>query len=163
MHVLLVREAYVMYNCNMNIHIIYDTYSGGTEQASIYLANLLNEKGNTATIAKIRETDINNMNHYDLLILGTPSWWVNEKDGQPHESFDRWMSDADVSFQNKKVAIFGLGDESYARFCHGVDILEAFVKERGAEVVTPSLKMEGYLFKVEENQKKLQEWIKTFS
>lgn len=44
--------------------------------------------------------------------------------------------------RGKKAAVFGSGDTSYEIYCGAVDIIEAKLKELGAEIVGESIKFE---------------------
>ena len=69
------------------------------------------------------------------------------------EKFDK------ESFANKNIALMGLGDETYAHFCGGVDILKKFLEERGGKILSSPLKLDSYLMKPEECKKIIKEWI----
>ena len=48
-----------------------------------------------------------------------------------------------VSLSGKKAAAFGPGDSSYDMFCEAVNLIEKRLKECGADVIAPSLKVDG--------------------
>jgi flavodoxin len=47
-------------------------------------------------------------------------------------------------FNNKKFAVFGLGDANYMRFCAAADHLEHFVKEAEGRQLIPSLRIDSF-------------------
>lgn len=142
----------------MTILIAYTTNSGGTYLASNIVQTELEKHNHTATVKKIDETDSSEFNSYDLIILASPSWWVNHKDGQPPESFQDFMKkNADINFSHKKFAILGLGDTSYMHFCGAVDVLESFVKEHHGQLAVESLRIDGFYFN-EKNEELVKQW-----
>ncbi len=146
----------------MNILIVYATYSSGTMQAVAVVNEALASKGHRATIQKAKDTNTEDFNSYDLIILGSPSWWINNKDGMPHEDFVALIERSQGKlFENKPIAIFGLGDESYAHFCGAVDHLKAFAESGKGKITGEILRIDGYLFNEDRNAKRLLEWLDT--
>lgn len=114
--------------------------------------------GNTETIAKSIETLLGNskavdiatiengadINEYDLVVLGVSTWGIGELQ-------DDWIDKLDIlggiDYSNKKVAIFGLGDqEGYPdSFVSGMKPLYDKVLLSGGEIIgfTPT---SGYNF-----------------
>ena len=94
----------------------------------------------------------------DALLLGSPSWEDEGKDGQPLPEvrhFVETLTSSDLA--NKKIAIFGLGDTSYPHFCGAVDVLEALLKEKSASVALPSLRIDRH-YSSPDNEAKVKEW-----
>jgi flavodoxin len=60
----------------------------------------------------------------------------------------------------KKFAIYGLGDSSYARLCHAVDVIEDFVKNslKGTVILEP-LRVDSFYFDQKNNEKLVLEWV----
>lgn len=144
----------------MNILLIYATYSSGTMQASQVVFDTLTGKGHTVTVKKAHEINIEDFIPHDLIILGSPSWLINNKDGMPHEDFVALIERSQgKTFENKRFAIFGLGDESYAHFCGAVDHLKSFVEQGKGHLVGEVLRIDGYLFNEEKNAARLREWV----
>lgn len=81
---------------------------------------------------------------YDRIILGLSTWYDGELQSDWDEHFDRFKS---VNFSDKKVAIFGLGDqEGYADyFIDGVGILADVVANNGGSIFG-KWPVEGYTF-----------------
>jgi flavodoxin I len=96
------------------------------------------------------------MLQYDVLILGTPSYGIEEIPGktagclEPNwEEFLVQMTDADkAAFAGKRIALFGLGaQERYAdRFCSSLMRLYETFKGYGAEIVADDWSTEGYTY-----------------
>ncbi len=144
----------------MNILLVYATYSSGTKQASQIVTDTLVEKGHTVTLKKALDTNTEDFTPYDLVILASPSWLINNKDGMPHEDFVALIERSQGKlFENKPFAIFGLGDESYAHFCGAVDHLKQFVEQGKGTLKGDVLRIDGYLFNEDHNSQMLREWV----
>lgn len=95
-------------------------------------------------IANFKEADIEPVNveevkreqflSYDNIICGVPTWF----DGELPNYWDEFIPDLeDMDLSNKKIAIFGLGDQKGypENFLDGVGILGEILKEQGAQLV----------------------------
>ncbi len=81
---------------------------------------------------------------YDNLILGVPTWF----DGELPNYWDEFIPDLeDLDLKNKKVAVFGLGDQkNYGEnFVDGLGIMVEIIENLGALVVGAT-SVEGYNF-----------------
>lgn len=146
----------------MNILIVFDTYSGGTLDATTYVNKLLSEKNHQVVSKKVSDVTHADFSSSEFIIFATPSWYVDNKDGQPHINFkDITESNEDLHLKNKKVAVFGLGDEAYAHFGGGADVLTTFVKNKGAIIVSDPLKIDSYYANQKNAHEKLRHWIET--
>lgn len=144
----------------MNILIVYATYSSGTLTASELIRDTLNESGHTAILKNVATVEPDEFNDHDLVILGSPSWMIDHKDGQPHHLyFDLFKKAAGKQFAGKNFAVFGLGDTTFAHFCGAVDHLEDFVEDIQGTLTTPSLRIDSYYFDQEKNEAELKLWL----
>lgn len=144
----------------MKILLVYATYSSGTHMASDVASQELQKGGHTVDVKDVQETNIDDFNNYDLVILTSPSWDIGGQGGQPHEHFGAFIAqNAGKTFPGKKFAIFGLGDSTYPEFCGAVDHLEKFVDALQGKRVTDSLRIDGYFFNQDEANGKITEWI----
>ena len=82
-------------------------------------------------IAKSSKADIDN---YDLLILGIPTWYYGESQADWDDFFPELE---EIDFNNKLVAIFGCGDqEDYAEsFLDAMGTLRDIIEARGATII----------------------------
>jgi len=81
---------------------------------------------------------------FDNLIIGVPTWF----DGELPDYWDELLPALEeIDFSNKKVAVFGLGDQKGypENFCDAIGIMAAFFEERGA-VLVGEFPLEGYQF-----------------
>lgn len=148
----------------MNILLVYATYSSGTMQASQVVTDTLTSKGHSVTVKKAHEINVEDFAGYDLVILGSPSWLINNKDGMPHEDFVALIERSQGKiFENKPIAIFGLGDESYAHFCGAVDHLKSFVEQGKGKLIGDVFRIDGYLFNEEKNSDRLKQWVENIA
>ncbi|PJY98862.1 MULTISPECIES: flavodoxin [Bacillus] len=122
------------------ILLVYATMSGNTEA----MADLI-EKGLQDTEAEADRYEVMDIddaqlfNDYDHIMMGTYTWG----DGDLPDEFLDLAEDMDeIDFSGKTCAVFGSGDTAYEFFCGAVDTLEAKIKERGGEIVLPSVKIE---------------------
>lgn len=144
----------------MNTLIIYATYSSGTLTVSELIQSELLNKGHKVDLINAAEVDPLTLNNYDLVMLGSPSWMIDNKDGQPHHLYFELMKKMEgMTFENKNFAIFGLGDNAYARLCGAVDVLEEFVEKIQGKLITDSLRVDSFYFDREKNEGKVREWV----
>lgn len=144
----------------MKILVLYATYSGGTQTAADIVANVLKTNAtNQVEMKTPTEITPNVLSGYDMIIVGSPSWDYEGKTGMPHQDFINFIDQSKtVDLTGKKVAVFGLGDSTYERFCGAVEHLEEWVKGLKAQLSTESLKIDGFFFNQEVNTEKLKAW-----
>jgi flavodoxin I len=148
----------------MKILLLYETYSGGTLSASEYLKTILTQKGHDVTISTTHESNPETYKNYDIVIMGTPSWLEQNKEGQPHAYFLQFMDDTkDHQFEGVHFALFGLGDRTYAHFCKAVDTLHEYLTSKKGTVVGKDLKIDSYLFDPEKGKEELRLWVDSLS
>lgn len=157
----------------MKVLIVYATYSQGTRLASKIIRDTLEKDGYEVTLQNILDVDasgnfffnkdrlLSEINHNDLVIFGSCTWFEDKKEGQPHSGFIALMQYAkEIPFQKKGFAVFALGDASqYAvHFCGAADTLEKFVTENGGKLVVPPLRVDRFYFDQEKNTKLVEKW-----
>jgi flavodoxin I len=88
---------------NLNIGVFYGSDSGNTKKVAKMIAAKLGK-----TAKDIADTDPDELETFDLLILGTPT--VNS--GELQSDWDYVLDDIeDLDLSNTRVALFGLGDQ----------------------------------------------------
>ncbi len=146
----------------MNILLTYATYSSGTRVAGECVAQALTEAGHSVSIKEVAELNPEDMNAYELIIMGSPSWYNHEKDGMPHEDFIIFSEKAKgKSFEGKKFAVYGLGDKTYAHFCGAVDYLENFIKEIKGTLKAQSIRVDSFFNDESAKEQALKDWART--
>lgn len=143
----------------MKILIAYATNSSGTLVVAGLIKDLLTTSGVNVVSKDIRSVKPETIPEFDLAILGSPSWNYNDKEGQPHEFFTNFiqLNDGKIHFGN--VAVFGLGDSAYIKFCGAVDYLEDFALRNNGKLTVPSLRIDGFFFNQKENEEHIREWV----
>ncbi|MEC1689068.1 flavodoxin [Bacillus mojavensis] len=122
------------------ILLVYATMSGNTEAMADLIEKGLQEA--EAEVDRFEAMDIDDaelFNDYEHIILGTYTWG----DGDLPDEFLDLAEEMDaLDFTGKTCAVFGSGDTAYEFFCGAVDTLEDKIKDRGGEIVLPSVKVE---------------------
>lgn len=143
----------------MTILLVYATNSGGTQLASEIVSQTLTKKGHTVVVKNVKEVNPVEFDSSEVVILASPSWDYQGKEGQPHEDYLPFMEQfTGKSYGGKSFAVFGLGDKSYTEFCGAIDVLEEFVKKLQGQLVVEPLKINGFYFDQENNTKLLTDW-----
>ena len=125
----------------MNILILYATNSGSTYEAAKVVRDTLNRHGHSAGIKSVTNAGAEDIEEHDAIVFGSCTWqWKNHEgktiDGQlPQHFHDFQKRIKGISFQGKRIAVYGLGDSSYADYCAAADHLALFVKDNGGELV----------------------------
>ncbi|WP_286058604.1 flavodoxin [Bacillus mojavensis] len=122
------------------ILLVYATMSGNTEAMADLIEKGIQEA--EAEVDRFEAMDIDDaelFNDYEHIILGTYTWG----DGDLPDEFLDLAEEMDaLDFTGKTCAVFGSGDTAYEFFCGAVDTLEEKIKDRGGEIVLPSVKVE---------------------
>lgn len=113
------------------IGIFYGSTTGATEEVAKMIASKLGVAAED--VHDVARTAPSAVGPYDTLIFGTSTWG----DGQLQ---DDWLDFADgvqqLDLRGKRVALFGVGDETMAdTFCSGVGELARRLAGTGAELV----------------------------
>lgn len=117
------------------IGIYYGSSTGYTEE----VAKLIQQEcerlqlGST-TLLNVYDHDLRDMEAYDKLILGVPTWNI----GEMQEDWDKRLAQfAKLDLQGKHVALFGLGDEGgYPdTYQDALGMLAQHIRARGARLV----------------------------
>jgi flavodoxin I len=125
-----------------NIGIFYGSTTGNTEKVAEMIRNEFGE-GN-ADLHNVDIVEKSDVEKYKYLIFGVSTWGVSDLQDD-FEDFLEVLNEVD--FSGKKVALFGLGDQStYAdSFVDAMGILYDGLKKMGVNFVG-SISKEGYSF-----------------
>ena len=145
----------------MNILLVYATNSGTTQAIAQIVSDALTQQGHTVTIKEAAHAAPEDFASAQAVILGSPSWDFDGKEGQPHEDFLPLMDKMKGQQVAKPFAIFGLGDTSYKYFCGAVDHLEEFVKTLQGNLLVPSLRIANYYTNLDQATQAVNTWITT--
>lgn len=131
-----------MQHTTNDIALIFGTDTGITEEIS----NLIKDKWTKTNIEMIEVSDItrDDFDKHKNIILGLSTWY----DGDLQSDWESYLDEfKTIKFQNKSVAIFGVGDQiGYGEyFIDGVGILAEVVLQNGGQLVG-NWPIEGYIF-----------------
>lgn len=124
-----------------NIGLFFGSNTGNTEEVAEKLQELL---GDDCVSHNVDSSSKDDFEKYPYLILGTSTWG----EGDLQDDWEVFIDELDnVDFSNKKVALFGLGDqESYPdSFTGGMGHLYKKLAQRDISVVGQT-STEGYDF-----------------
>ena len=115
----------------MSNALIWGSDTGVTEEIVEVMKDYLDEY--SFDIINVFQDESIDYNQYDRIILGLSTWYDGELQSDWDEHFEHFKT---VNFSNKKVALFGLGDqEGYADFfIDGVGILADVVEKNGGSI-----------------------------
>jgi flavodoxin I len=115
-----------------SVGIFFGSDTGNTEAVAKMIQKQLGSKlVHVQDIAKSSKEDINN---FDLLLLGIPTWYYGEAQCDWDDFFPELEA---IDFSTKLVAIFGCGDqEDYAEyFCDAMGTVRDIIESKGATIV----------------------------
>ncbi len=140
------------------------TNAGGTYLMARTIRDVLS-KSHTVTLKKATEIEAHDVPLYDALVIGSPSWMVHHKEGQPHEAILELLEDLRHESGVKKMstAVFGSGDAAYTYFCGAVDIMADTLKNIGTTNVMPPLKVDELYFHLDKNLANVAAWATSLS
>ncbi len=124
------------------IGLFYGSDTGNTENiAKMIQKNLGKDVVDIFDIAKSSKEDIQK---YDFLILGIPTWYYGEAQCDWDDFFPTL---GEIDFTDKLVAIFGCGDqEDYAEyFCDAMGTIRDIIEPKGA-IIVGNWSTDGYHF-----------------
>ena len=114
------------------IGIFYGSTTGNTEKVADLIRHSFGEKN--ADVYNVDVTELADLQKYQYLIFGVSTWGVSDL----QDDFEDFMEILDqVDFSGKKVALFGLGDQStYAdSFVDAMGILYDRLQKRKVNIV----------------------------
>jgi len=135
----------------MNVKIIYWPKSGSVEKVAKKIADKLNN----ANVFSVENIDYNMLADTELLILGGSTVgaddWKNSNYKDAWSKFFNELNQKGLSLKNKKVAIFGLGNQVLypEHFVDSMKDMADYVEATGASIVGAS-ENKGYHFTASE-------------
>lgn len=148
----------------MHILIVFSTYSGSTMAAAQAAQQAFQASGHQAALIPTLEAKPEDFQAADLIILASPTWDYQGKEGQPHEDFiQAYQTFSGQTFPENKFAILALGDSNFSHFCGSAAHLEKWVAELQGKLIGESLKIDQYYFNEAENGQKVKSWIENLA
>ena len=115
----------------MKIGIFYGSTSGNTDTASQYMKEYLETNDIDVEIFDIGDTDVEEIEKFDKLIIGCPTWNIGELQDDWDSIYEDYKK---INFKNKTAAFFGCGDQiGYSfNFLDAIGMLaEPFIENGG--------------------------------
>jgi flavodoxin I len=125
-----------------NIGIFYGSTTGNTEKVANLILQAFGEEN--ADMYNVDITELSDVEKYKYLIFGVSTWGVSDL----QDDFEDFIEILDkVNFTGKKVALFGLGDQSTYTdsFVDAMGILYDRLKKKGV-AITGFVSRAGYNF-----------------
>ena len=117
------------------IGLFYGTDTGNTETIAKDIKKKLEAKlgPDSVDLLEIYKKKKEDMDKYTMLILGMPTWYDGELQGDWEEFIPEMEK---IDFTNKKVAFFGLGDQyGYAAyFCDALGVFADIVEKNHGNI-----------------------------
>lgn len=136
--------------------IVYGSTTGSTELLASYIAESMKAARIDVRIGNVTDIDVDDLLNYELILLGASTWG----EGELQSDFLAFYEDMrGMNLRGKRAAAFGPGDSSYEYFCEAVDLLEKRLRECGAHLIVPSLKIDGDVMDAEAQARKWAEQI----
>lgn len=137
----------------MKIGLFYGTDTGNTEIIAKEIRKKVEKKFGEGSIdvLEIYKKKKEDMDKYTYLLLGMPTWYDGELQGDWEEFIPEMEQ---VDFSNKKVAFFGLGDQyGYADyFCDALAVFAEIV-EKNAGALSGMWPVKGYEHNISKAQR----------
>ena len=114
------------------IGIFFGSDTGNTENIAKNIQKQLGK--DVADVHDIAKSSKEDLEGYDILLLGIPTWYYGEAQCDWDDFFPTLE---EVDFNGKLVALFGCGDqEDYAEyFCDALGTIRDIIEPRGAAIV----------------------------
>ncbi|WP_127498845.1 flavodoxin [Paenibacillus glycanilyticus] len=123
----------------MKVIVAYASLTGNTEEMAEAIAAGAREAGAEVVVRDAYDADASELDQYEGIAIGAYTWGDGEL---PDEFIDFYEALSNLDLSGRKAVVFGSGDSSYPIFCGAVDTIEAKLREIGAELVLPGLKVE---------------------
>ena len=114
------------------IGLFFGTQTGNTETIAETIQKVFG--GDIVTLHNVADTEAADLEDYEYLIIGCPTWNVGELQADWEGLYDELDN---IDFSGKKVAYFGVGDQiGYAdNFQDAMGILEEKISDLGGTTV----------------------------
>ncbi|QJC34957.1 flavodoxin FldA [Enterobacteriaceae endosymbiont of Donacia piscatrix] len=114
------------------IGIFFGSDTGNTENVAFNIQKQLGS--DTASVFDIAKVEKKDIEQYDMLIFGVPTWYY----GEVQCDWDDFLPTLQkINFKNKNLSLFGCGDqEDYGEyFCDAISIIYNIVKKNKGNIV----------------------------
>lgn len=147
----------------MKLTIVYGTNAGSTREVALVVENVLAQRGHEVRVLSAADVQADDLRAAEAVIFGSCTWDAIGADGRLEGQMQQHFLELQTrlhgqTFAGKPFAVFGLGDRSYTEFCAAADKLVRFVQELQGKLTGEPLKIDGYFFRLDENQRRVEEW-----
>ena len=114
------------------IGIFYGSTTGVTRRIAEHVRNAFGH--DNADLVDVKTADVTDLDKYDDLVFGTSTWG----EGEIQEDWKKFLPELEgADLAGKKVAIFGLGDQTaYDKsFVDGMGVLASAVRKAGGQLI----------------------------
>lgn len=141
----------------MKTLVVFGSTTGTTRILAQAVRKGLMQLGHDVIVRNARNQDPEELDQFDLLAMGCSTW----ENGQLQKDFRSFFEAVQsLDLKGKMACVFGPGHSSYHHFCHAVDVIETTLKEKGARILLPSLRVDGSPYQA---RTKAIEWAKSIS
>jgi len=125
---------------NADALLVFGSTTGTTRLLAGAVKKGLQIHGFHVRAKNVVRTRVDELPRYPLIFLGCSTW----ENGAVQRDFQQFLSNLGyLRLEGSKAAVFGPGSRSYPHFCRAVDLLEQELIRRGAELIQPSLRIDG--------------------
>jgi len=119
--------------------LVYTSMTGNTEAMAKAIAEGLALGGCNPVQIPMYKAHARQLHDYDCILIGCYTWGDGEV---PDEAMDFYEELSEISLTGKKGAVFGSCDSNYLEYGAAVDIFEQKLRQLGAEIIEPGLKVD---------------------
>ena len=137
--------------------VAFGSLTGNTAEVADWVAEALQARGIETTMVDAADAKPAGLcSPYDLVVFGCPTYGEDEVEIQ--EDFEPILDALEATgVAGKKVAVFGLGDDTYDNFCGAVDQIESRVRDCRGSIVVSALKIND---PHDEHKSEIRDWAK---
>ncbi len=136
----------------MKVKIIFETQTGTTQYVAETLQQMLTKMGHSVDLHSVRSAGYEpHLENYEVVLFGAPTY----DDGKLETAMRVFITRFNADLSHHKVAVFGLGNSSYPKFCESAPILEEWIKKNNGAPVVPALKIDGF----PDNLAPVEQWV----
>lgn len=141
----------------MKTLVVFGSTTGTTRILAQAVRKGLMQLGHDVIVRNARNQDPEELDQFDLLAMGCSTW----ENGELQKDFRLFFEAVQhLDLKGKMACVFGPGHSSYRNFCNAVDVIETTLREKGARILLPSLRVDGSPYQA---RTKAIEWAKSIS
>ena len=123
------------------IGIFYGSSTGNTEKIADLIKNAFGE--DIATTINVEDAQLKDLEKFPYLVFGTSTWGI----GDMQDDWEDFIEVVEkVNLRDKKVALFGLGDQEIYTDSFADGLAKIYKKIAGRTTIVGAWPNEGYLF-----------------